>query len=54
MSDPSKRNSNIFQESLLMVKGQKNNNKAQTVADLSDLNRTITIIGTGQTIHTFS
>ena len=37
MSDPSKRKSNFFQESLLIVKGQKNSNKAQTVADLSDL-----------------
>ena len=33
MSDPSKRKSNIFQESLLIVKGQKKSNKAQTVAD---------------------
>ena len=39
MSDPSKRKSNIFQlfqEALLIVKGKKNGNKAQTVADLSD------------------
>ena len=32
MSDPSKRKSNIFQELLLIIKGQKNSNKAQTVA----------------------
>ena len=37
MSDPLKRKSNIFQESLLIIKGQKNCNKAQTVADLSEL-----------------
>ena len=37
MSDPSKRKSNIFQESLLVANGKKkNSNKAQTVADLSD------------------
>ena len=39
MSDPSKRKSNKFQlvqEALLIVKGKKNSNKAQTVADLND------------------
>ena len=39
MSDPSKRKSNIFQliqESLLIVKGQKNSNK-HDMADLGDL-----------------
>ena len=40
MSDPSKSKSNIFQliqESLLIGKGQKNGNIAQTFTDLSDL-----------------
>ena len=37
MSDPSKRKSNIFQESRLIVKGKKKiSSKEQTVADLSD------------------
>ena len=36
MSDRSKRKSNIFQASQMIVKGQRNSNKAQTVADLSD------------------
>ena len=37
MSDSWKRKSNTLQESLVIVKEQKNSNKAQTVADLSDL-----------------
>ena len=40
MSDPSKRKSNIFLESPLIVKGQKNSNNAQTVAPLSELRPT--------------
>ena len=44
MGDPSKRKSSIFQESLLIIKGQKTSHKAQTIADLSDLNRPFTLL----------